>query len=134
MNRTRVFRVYLCVVGIVMFAWWTMGHWVYPAAYHDLLGFESYDLPAVRIIGTLSLFGVFAAFAVARNPKRNRDFFITLLAMSALMSATYLYLIVTSAFPRGEYFNIGLLLVNAIVAIVLYPRRQTDAPCARIGG
>ena len=108
-------------VGALMFVWWSLGHWVYPDLYHHLLGFQSHNLGQTQVIGTLSLFPVLGAIFIARNPVRNKDFFITLLTMSALMILTYFYLIITKEFPVQEYFNIGLLLLNSILLIGLYP-------------
>ena len=92
--------------------------------YHNLLGFESYDLAFVRVIGTLSSFSVLGLFFVARDPIRNRDLLISLLIMSGLMMGTYLYLIQTGQFPVGEYLNIFLLLANGLLASILYPWKK----------
>ena len=37
------------------------------------------------------------------------------------MASTYIYLIKTRDFPAGEYLNVALLVVNAIVLGLLYP-------------
>ena len=107
-----------------MLFWWSLSHWLYPEAYHRLLGFDRYDPAMVKIIGTLSFFAVVGMFLVARDPIRNRDFFITLLTMSVLMMATYLYLIQTKQFPVRESLNIILLLGNCIIANLLYPWQE----------
>jgi hypothetical protein len=42
------------------------------------------------------------------------------------MIATYIHLIGIGEFPVGEYFNVGLLTINAIILSVLYPWRQAN--------
>ena len=78
----------------------------------------------VKIIGTLSLFAVLGVFFVARDPIRNRDYFISLMVMSGLMAATYFYLIQSGQFPILEYLNIVLLLANGLIACLLYPWKE----------
>ena len=126
MNKLSIFKIYFTVVGIFLFFWWPASHWFYPDAYHSLLGFESYDLPMVRVIGTLSLFSVIGIYFVVRDPLRNRDFFITLMVMSILMSATFLFLIWNGSFPAGEYIDVGLLAGNGIISALLYPWQQAN--------
>ena len=87
MNKLNMFRIYLYGVGIFMFVWWVLGHWVYPDLYHGLMGFDSHDLGQTRVIGTLSLFPILGILFVARNPEKNRDFF-ALFAASAVNLGT----------------------------------------------
>jgi hypothetical protein len=122
--KTKIFRIYFYIVSVVMLFWWPLSHWLYPDIYHNLLGFQSYNPAMVTVIGTLSFFAVLGLFFVARNPIRNRDFFISLLIMSVLMAATYLYLIQTGQFPALEYINILLLLGNGIIACLIYPWKE----------
>jgi hypothetical protein len=119
--KTRNFQIYFYVLSVVMLFWWPLSHWLYPDLYHHLLGFENYDPAMVKVIGTLSFFAVVGMFFVARDPIRNRDFFISLMITSGLMAGTYLYLIQTGQFPMLEYINIVLLLANGLISCLLYP-------------
>ncbi|MCP4539576.1 MAG: hypothetical protein GY832_20770 [Chloroflexi bacterium] len=127
MKRIKILKAYLWAFGILAFLWWPMGHWVYPDWYHGVLGFESYELAYVRVIGTLSVLPVMGILFTAANPLRNRDFIISLLVLSILMIGTYLLLIHTQQFPVEEYFNIILLTINTIVLSLLYPWKQKES-------
>jgi hypothetical protein len=116
------------MLSVVILFWWPLSHWLYPDVYHNLLGFESYDPAIVKVIGTLSFFAVLGMFFVARDPIRNRDFFISLMIMSGLMVGTYFHLIQTGQFPALEYINIALLLANGIIACLLYPWKEALKP------
>jgi len=122
--KTKIFQIYLFTLSLLSLLWWPSSHWLYPDLYHRWLGFQSYQLSFVRVIGTLSFFPVLGMFFVARNPVRNRDFFISLLIISVLMVATYFHLIQINQFPRLEYFNLVLLLVNGMISSVLYPWKE----------
>jgi len=126
MTRIKVLKAYLWAFGVLAFLWWPLSHWVYPDWYHTILGFESYVPSFVKVIGTLSILPVLGAFFTAANPLRNRDFVIVLLAASILMIATYIHLINAGEFPTQEYFNVGLLTINAIILSVLYPWKQAN--------
>jgi len=128
--KAKIFRFYFYVLAVVMLFWWPLSHWFYPNIYHSLLGFESYNSAMVKIIGTLSFFAVLGIFFVARDPIRNRDFFISLMVMSGLMVATYFYLIQTDQFPVLEYINIILLLANCMIASLLYPWKEALKPAS----
>jgi len=123
--KTKIFQIYLYVLSLMSLLWWPLSHWIYPDTYHRWLGFQSYPLSFVRVIGSLSFFPVLGMFFVARNPVRNRDFFISLLIISVLIIATYFHLIQTKQFPRLEYFNLILLLVNGALSSILYPWKET---------
>ena len=126
MRRIKVLKAYLWIFGVLAFLWWPMGHWVYPDWYHAILGFESYVSSFVKVIGTLSVLPVLGILFAATNPLRNRDSVIVLLAGSALMAATYIHLISIGEFPVEEYFNVGLLAINAAITIALYPWKQAN--------
>jgi hypothetical protein len=113
---------------VLILFWWPLSHWLYPDAYHGSLGFQSYDLAAVRVIGTLSFFAVLGVFFVARDPVKYRDFFISLLIMSILMAATNFYLIYTDQFPALEYLNIIFLLGNGLFSSFLFPWKEAMKP------
>jgi len=125
MRRVRFLRIYLAILAVFGLFWWVLSHWFYPDWYHGLLGFEGYVDSFVKIIGTLSIMPILGLFFTAANLIRNRDLFISLLVLSVLMAATYIFLINTQSFPRLEYLNAGLLLGNAIILSLLYPWRET---------
>jgi hypothetical protein len=121
MEKLKILKMYLWSLGLFALFWWVLGHWVYPDWYHHALGFEGYDDAFVKIIGTLTVLPVLGVFFTAANPLRNKDFVISLLVLSILMAATYVFLINTGQFPEGEYVNVALLVVNTIVLSFLYP-------------
>lgn len=125
MQRITVLRIYLFALGLFTLFWWPLSHWFYPDWYHNLLGFTSYDYSLVKIIGTIGVVPVMGMFFAAKNPVRNRDFIISLLAFFIMMAATYVFLIHTHGFPRKEYVNVALLVVNACILGFLYPRKQS---------
>jgi hypothetical protein len=130
--KTKIFQFYFYALSVVTLFWWSLSHWLYPEVYHRLLGFERYDPAMVKIIGTLSFFAVLGMFFVARDPVRNRDFFISLMVMSGLMAGTYFFLIQTDQFPIAEYLNIIVLLGNGIISSLLYPWEGTLKPVAKL--
>ncbi len=119
--RLKMLRSFLWGSGFVTLIYWPFSHWFFPDWYHNLLGFSSYDLSLVRIIGTLGLLPVMGFFMVARDPLRNRDFLFALIAISVLIALTYVFLIHVTGFPIKVYINIAILLFNAIVMSLLYP-------------
>jgi hypothetical protein len=122
LSRITVVRSYLVALGVFGLFWWPLSHWLYPDAYHDLLGFQgAVDGDLVKVIGTLGTVPILGLFLVARDPLRNRDFLAALLVFYALMAATYVYLINASGFPGREYVNVALLLVNGVALALLYP-------------
>ena len=48
-------------------------------------------------------------------------------AVSALTIGTYVYLIATDDFPRGEWLNVMLIAVNLALLVGLYPWRAAHA-------
>lgn len=124
MRRIRFLRVYLALLAVLGLFWWVLSHWLYPDWYHDLLGFESYVDSFVKVIGTLSIMPILGLFFTAANPIRNRDLFISLLILSVLMAATYIFLINVQDFPWQEYLNAAFLLGNAVILSLLYPWQE----------
>lgn len=128
-------RLYLNLLGTFTLFWWPLSHWFYPDGYHRLLGFTDYDYTLVKVIGTIGVVPVLCMFFAARDPLRNRDMVLTLLIFFPLLAATYIFLITLHGFPRGELFNVALLLLNSVLLYRLYPWKvyaETDknpAPC-----
>ena len=123
LNKILITKIYLWIMAIFTFFWWPLSHWFYPDWYHSLLGFKSYDLALVRIIGTCGFIPSIALIFAALRPCRNRDLVITLIIFSFLMCLTYIYLIIVEGFPRREVINVGLLLANIIILCFIYPWR-----------
>jgi len=119
--RLGLLRLYLSFLATFTLFWWPLSHWFYPHWYHHLLGFTHYDPALVKIIGTLGAMPVAGMFLVARSPLRNRDMLVALLLLFVLLAATDLFLIATGAFPRGEWVNVALLLINGALLARLYP-------------
>ena len=109
------------MLGIFVLFWWPLSHWFYPAWYHRLMGFDSFDASLVTIIGTTGLVPVMNIFMAARDPIRNRAMLAILITFSVAMAGTYFFLIQTQGFPSREYFNITLLVGNAVILTALYP-------------
>jgi hypothetical protein len=125
-TRIRILRGYLWLLGVFALFWWVFSHWFYPGWYHELLGFDSYVDSFVKVIGALSVLPTLGLFVTAANPLRNRDFFVSLLILSVLMAGTYVFLIATGDFPRGEILNTGFLLANSLILMLLYPWKQAN--------
>lgn len=106
---------YLAIAGLAVLFWWPVSHWFYPEWYHALLGFASYDPGLVKIIGTTGFLAVANIFLAAWEPVRFRPLIIVLIGFSILLIGTYIHLIRTGQFPPGEYVNVGILALNAIV-------------------
>lgn len=123
-----ILKIYLWTLGVFVLFWWPLSHWFYPEWYHRLLGFESFDGSLVTIIGTTGLVVVLNIFMAAYDPVRNSGMILILILFSAAMAGTYFYLIQTQGFPKLEYANTALLIVNGLILIGLYPRNH-----ARIG-
>lgn len=121
------FRLYCGAFAVSSLFWWTLSHWLYPDWYPDLLGFgplTASDYAMAKVIGTLSALPVLGLAVVARAPERNRDFFASVLALSTLMVATYVYLMAAGDFPSGEWINVALIAVNMPILARLYPWRD----------
>ena len=121
--RIATVRCYFLALALFTLGWWPLSHWFYPDWYHRMLGFSGYDYALVKIIGTTGVLPVLGMFFVARDPLRNRDFVVALLAFSFLLAGTYVFLIEGHGFPPLEYMNVALLLVNAMTIAALYPWR-----------
>jgi hypothetical protein len=116
-------RVLLIAEGIVVLFWWPLSHWLYPVAYHTLLGFEAgtYPDPMVKVIGTCGLLVALLLFLGARDPLRNRDLVVGVMAFSLLLAATYAYLIAKGDFPPRELVNIAFSLLTFLLLLLAYP-------------
>lgn len=123
-KRLKILKAYLWTLGVFVLFWWPLSHWFYPDWYHRLLGFESFDYSLVTIIGTTGLVVVMNIFMAAFDPVRNRAMILVLIIFSIAMAGTYLFLIQTQGFPRPEYLNVALLIVNTIILVGLYPRGE----------
>jgi hypothetical protein len=78
----------------------------------------------IKIIGTCGIIPSLLLFFSALNPLKNRDMIIIIiLVYAACMALTYIFLIITRGFPKQEYFNVVLLIINIVVLGVLYPWR-----------
>lgn len=124
MTQRTIFRLYCGVFAVGCLVWWPLSHWLYPDPYHDLLGFApltTSEYAMAKVIGTLSVLPVLGMALIARDPERNRDFFVSLLVLSTLMVGTYIYLMATGDFPSGEWINVSLIGVNIALLAGLYP-------------
>ena len=123
--RLKIVRIFLGGTGLFLLFWWPLSHWFYPDTYHQLLGFEagSYQDNMVKVIGTTGLVPVLLLFFSAADPVRNRHMVMILIAFSALMAMTYVYLITSGQFPVLEFTNVGLSVFTALFLTLLYPWR-----------
>ncbi len=124
-RRFRCLKLFLGTIGVSLFFWWPLSHWLYPDLYHRLLGFApgSWSPGLVRVIGTCGMVPVLLALAAARHPRRNKDAVIVLIVFCVLMALTYLHLIAGGFFPRREYVNVALCLGAGLALGLLYPWR-----------
>ena len=122
-----VLRIYLLILATFTLFWWPLSHWFYPDWYHHLLGFQHYDYALVKIIGTIGILPVLGMYMAALAPLRNRDIVVSLLVFFLLLAATYIYLINRHLFPRGEYVNVVLLILNTVLLASIYPWRQASS-------
>jgi hypothetical protein len=123
MDRLKILKIYLWVLGIFLFFWWPLSHWLYPDWYHNLLGFQTYDYALVKIIGTCGVMPVLGIFFAALNPERNRDILLVLIIFAVLMAATYTFLIIAKGFPTLEYINVAMSFLNAVILFLLLPHK-----------
>lgn len=129
-NKIKILKVYLWILGTFVLFWWPLSHWFYPEWYHRLMGFRDFDFSLVTIIGTTGLVVVMNIFMAAMDPIRNRAMLGILMTFSVAMAGTYLFLIQTQGFPSREYFNMALLIINAVILAALYPSNES----AQTGG
>ncbi len=120
-NMLIILKIYLWTLGTFVLFWWPLSHWFYPGWYHRLLGFESFDRSLVTVIGTTGFVVVLNIFMAAYDPVRNRGMILILIVFSVVMAGTYLYLIQTQGFPKREYANTALLIVNGLILMGLCP-------------
>jgi len=122
MNRLRFFSFICLVFGIVLFFWWPLSHWLYPDFYHQLLGFlpGSYQDSMVKVIGTCGLLPVFCLIVLSISNKNNWPLVVATSVFSFFLGLTFLYLIVTGKFPKGEYFNVILSFFMFLFMPILY--------------
>lgn len=112
-DERRRLRAYCGSLAVFLFFWWPLSHWFYSDWYHALVGFERYDPMFVKLIGTMGVLPVVALLWTALRPEEGGAFAVGFLAWSLGMAATYVYLILVEGFPKGELFNVALLLLNA---------------------
>jgi len=120
-KKTARLRLFAAALGLFTLFWWPASHWFYPDWYHDLMGFESYDLGFVRLIGTMGLLPVTGLFWTAWRPRESRGFLIAFAVWAAGLAATYVFLILNGDFPPAEYANAGLLMIVVVVVLALLP-------------
>lgn len=134
LNKLKILKAYLWVLGTFVLFWWPLSHWFYPEWYHRLMGFERFDSSLVAIIGTTGLVVVMNIFMAALDPVRNRAMLAILITFSIAMAGTYFFLIQTQGFPSREYFNMTLLIMNTIILAVLYPPHEYVPSAMKHGG
>jgi hypothetical protein len=120
-SKLGILKAYLWILGIFVLFWWPLSHWFCAEWYHRLMGFEDFDPSLVTIIGTTGLLVAMNIFVVAMDPVRNRAILAVLITFSIAMAGTYFFLIQAREFPAREYFNITLLIVNAVILAALCP-------------
>ncbi|MFX0070777.1 MAG: hypothetical protein ACFFAO_06780 [Candidatus Hermodarchaeota archaeon] len=128
MNRIKILRIYLVILGLFVLIWSVLSHWFFSDFYHQVYGFEpgSYNDTFVKIIGALAIFPALGLFFSARDPIKNRDLIATLIISSTLLAISYIYLINYQDFPILEYINaISFLILNGIM-ILLYPWKNQN--------
>jgi hypothetical protein len=122
-TQVTVVRIFLLVHGIFLLFWWPLSHWLYPDAYHHLLGFKegTYSDALVKIIGTCGCVPVLLLLMSALHPLRNRDSVAAIIIFAVLIGCTYVYLIQRGEFPVREYANVVLSFSSAVFLIIFYP-------------
>lgn len=118
-----ILKFYLLIMGLVLLFWWPLSHFFYSDWYHQLLGFApaSYDPVFVQIIGACGIMPVLLALFSAFDPQKNKGMILILILISLFMGVQYLIFVNTKLMPRGEYINVALCFISAIVLTVLYP-------------
>lgn len=122
-KRFCIASAYLYILGGGLFFWWPLSHWFYPEFYHHLLGFAdgSWQRDMVTVIGTCGVMPVCVALFSARNVRRNRDGVLAIIIFALAMGVTYLYLIISGAFPKPELINTALCFFTAAFLSAVYP-------------
>ncbi|PLX36669.1 MAG: hypothetical protein C0606_12640 [Hyphomicrobiales bacterium] len=121
LSKLAILRLYAAGLGLFTLFWWPLSHWFFPDWYHDLMGFESYDLAFVRLIGTMGLLPVGCLFWLAYRPREAYGFLVVFVVWSLLLAATFAFLILFSGFPQAEFGNVALLVMNAAILGFLAP-------------
>lgn len=121
--KLKITKTFLWIASILSFFWWPLSHWVYPAWYHRILGFDGFEDMYVKVIGTLALIPVLIMFFCAINPIKNRDGIKILILSGIAMTFTYIYLIQKGLFPTLEYINAGITLFLSLFLLIFYPWR-----------
>ena len=124
MDRLKILKIYLWILGVFLLFWWPLSHWFYPDWYHNLLGFSNYDYALVKIIGTCGIIPVLGIFFTALRPEKNRDILLILIVFAILMAATYIFLIINKGLPTKEYINVVMSILNAVILIILLPGKK----------
>lgn len=130
-SRLRILRVVLFVLGLLLFVWWPLSHWLYSVWYHTLMGFENpaqyAENALVRVVGLTGFFPVLLLFFAALNPLRNRDIIKVLISYSVLGGFYTTYLITSGQFPTQEYLNVLLYFATAVLLLIIYPWNSSSA-------
>lgn len=124
-GKERVFSRFTRLMAFLLLIWWPGSHWLYPQSYHAWMGFKTFDLNFVHIIGTCGVLPVLLLLFLAAHPQRNRDMLWALILFSLLFAATFLYLVLAGLFPKAEWINVVLLLGSSGFLALLYPWENT---------
>lgn len=120
MTKRKLFQWYCGTLALFLLFWWPLSHWFYPDWYHQLLGFERYDAAFVKLIGTMGVLPIVGLIWTAFRPEEGRAFGAAFILWLVCLGATYLYLIATQGFPKGELVNVGLIAGNLVVWYFLF--------------
>lgn len=117
--------LYTVAAGVLLF--WAPGHLLFPTAYHDLLGIETFvpgdpfHLQVVNMVGAVSLPLGVAALLAARRPARNRVVVQTLAVAGIALSVVLTFHLLTGRLPGREWYNVAAFSSLAAAFIALLP-------------
>lgn len=122
MDKKKLFSLICFITAALLALWWPLSHWFYSDWYHQLLGFlpGSYQDSMVKMIGTCGILPVICLIILGRAPEKNNLLLGGISLFSVLLGATFLYLILSGAFPQMEFINVGLTFGMALILPLFY--------------
>jgi hypothetical protein len=120
--RSKIFSAIVFASAMVMFVDWPITHVFFADSFARQVGFApgSYTVSLVQALGTCGVLPVFLLAYLGFSPKGKWGLILCLSSFFILFGATFFYLILTGAFPKGEVLNASIHFVIAIAVPCLY--------------
>ena len=116
--------------ALIEVAYFTASHWFFHVYFFNALGIYGDDLNSLFVINQLKLIGAMAlgiatiTWVAASDPLKYRAIIQALLFMGSVVTAIFIYDVVTSKVPVQFIVNAVLIGSQVLIVSVLYPWKK----------